>query len=197
MTPGHQADADPYGSAPPVIIGLLRGIDRLGLAGGWIAAGCLVTLTLLILAEILVRLLSRVIEAVPADIPVAWEYSSYLMGASFLFGAAVTLRAGGHIRVTLVLANVPRPVQRLLEIVASAVGVALTIFLAWSLLQFALEAFERDQTSISSATPLWIPQMAVVGGAALLALQMVGRLIQALFGLKLIDERLQVSSLAE
>lgn len=197
MTPGNDPDAELYGSAPAPVAGVLRWIDRLGLAGGWIAAACLVALTALILAEILVRLLSRVIAAVPADIPVAWEYSAYLMGASFLFGAAVTLRAGSHIRVGLLLAHVPPPALRLLEIAASAVGTALTAFLAWSLLQFALEAFERDQTSISSATPLWIPQMAVVAGAVLLALQMSGRLIQALFGLPLVEERLKISSLAE
>ena len=55
------------------------------------------------LAEITVRALSNFIPWVPADIPVAWEYSSYLMAACFTFGAAMTLRAGGHIRVTLVL----------------------------------------------------------------------------------------------
>jgi TRAP-type C4-dicarboxylate transport system permease small subunit len=187
----------PYGSAAAPVAAVLRWIDRMGFAGGWIAAACLVVLTLLILAEIAVRLLSDFIAAVPADIPVAWEYSSYLMGASFLFGAAMTLRAGSHIRVSLLLANAPPPVRRLLEIVSAAGGTALTVFLAWSLLSFALEAYERDQTSISSASPLWIPQMSLVAGAALLALQMVGRLIQALLDLPLEDERLRVSSTAE
>jgi hypothetical protein len=42
---------------------------------------------------------------VPADIPVAWEYSSYLMAATSP-SARDDLRAGGHIRVTLVLARV-------------------------------------------------------------------------------------------
>jgi TRAP-type C4-dicarboxylate transport system permease small subunit len=179
------------------VVAVLRWIDWMGFAGGWIAAGCLVVLTLLILAEIAVRLLSDFIAAVPADIPVAWEYSSYLMGASFLFGAAMTLRAGSHIRVSLLLANARPPVRRALEIVSAAGGTALTVFLAWSLWSFALEAWERDQTSISSASPLWIPQMSLVAGAALLALQMAGRLLQALLGLPLEDDRLRVSSTAE
>ncbi len=195
MTP--PAPGGPYGSAPAPVAAVLRWIDWMGFAGGWIAAGCLVVLTLLILAEIAVRLLSDFIAAVPADIPVAWEYSSYLMGASFLFGAAMTLRAGSHIRVSLLLANARPAVRRALETVSAAGGTALTVFLAWSLLSFALEAYERDQTSISSASPLWIPQMSLVAGAALLALQMAGRLLQALLGLPLEDERLRVSSTAE
>ena len=90
-------------AAPAPLRLLLDGIERLGRLDGWIGAACLVTLTLLMLAEITVRALSNFIPWVPADIPVAWEYSSYLMAACFTFGAAMTLRAGGHIRVTLVL----------------------------------------------------------------------------------------------
>ncbi len=78
----------------------------LGRLDGWLGAACLAALTCLMLAEVLVRALSDIFPWVPADIPVAWEYSSYLMAAAFTFGAAMTLRAGGHIRVTLVLARV-------------------------------------------------------------------------------------------
>ena len=74
------------------------------------------------LAEVVVRALSNIFPWVPADIPVAWEYSSYLMAATFTFGAAMTLRAGGHIRVTLVLARVSPAVRRWMETVLAAAG---------------------------------------------------------------------------
>ena len=109
-------------AAPAPLRLLLDGIERLGRLDGWIGAACLVALTLLMLAEITVRALSNFIPWVPADIPVAWEYSSYLMAACFTFGAAMTLRAGGHIRVTLVLGRLAPPVRRLLEIAASLVA---------------------------------------------------------------------------
>jgi len=79
---------------------------------------------------VIVRALSNVIEWVPADIPVAWEYSSYLMAACFTFGAAMTLRAGGHIRVTLVWARVSPQVRRWMETVLAAMGVFL-LRLSW------------------------------------------------------------------
>ena len=100
-------------AAPAPLRLLLDGIERLGRLDGWIGAACLVTLTLLMLAEITVRALSNFIPWVPADIPVAWEYSSYLMAACFTFGAAMTLRAGGHIRVTLVLGRLDPAARRL------------------------------------------------------------------------------------
>lgn len=180
-----------YDRAPAPVAATMRAIDALGRLGGYLGAACLFGLTLLILVEIASRnLLNK-------NIGVAWEYSSYLMGAGFLFGAAVTLRAGGHIRVSLLLANVGRGMRRVLEILSAAAGTALTGFLAWSLLQFTIRAYERGQTSPSSDTLLWIPQSLVVAGAALLALQMAARLVQAIMDLPLEDPRLQVSALSE
>src|SRR3954467_2379741 len=119
-------------AAPAPLRLLLDAIERLGRLDGWIGAACLITLTLLMLAEVIVRALSNFVEWVPADIPVAWEYSSYLMAACFTFGAAMTLRAGGHIRVTLVLARVSPRVRRWMETVLAAMGVFFCGFLGWS-----------------------------------------------------------------
>ena len=128
-------------------------------------AACLVALTCLMLGEVLLRALSDIFPWVPADIPVAWEYSSYLMAAAFTFGAAMTLRAGGHIRVTLVAGagaasrcgagwrpSLPRS------------GVAFSGYLAVAMVNFTWRSFASDQVSISSATPLWIPQALVTFG---------------------------------
>jgi hypothetical protein len=88
-------------AAPAPLRILLDGIDRLGRLDG----GCL--LTLLMLAEVATRCLSNFLPFFPPTISIAWEYSSYLMAASFTFGAAMTLRVGGHIRVAAADAAVP------------------------------------------------------------------------------------------
>ena len=80
----------PNAAAPQPLRSLLDGIDQLSRLDGWLGAGCLVTLTGLMLAEVAVRALSNVFPWVPADIPVAWEYSSYLMAATFTFGAVAS-----------------------------------------------------------------------------------------------------------
>src|SRR5947209_10782374 len=180
-------------AAPAPLRLLLDGIERLGRLDGWIGAACLVTLTLLMLAEITVRALSNMFPWVPADIPVAWEYSSYLMAACFTFGAAMTLRAGGHIRVTLVVGRLAPPARRLLEIAASLVATCFVAFLSIAMARFAWGAFERGQTSISSDTMLWIPESVVAFGMMLLALQFLARFLQALLGLPLEDHRIKAA----
>jgi TRAP-type C4-dicarboxylate transport system permease small subunit len=180
-------------AAPAPLRLLLDAIDRLGRLDGWIGAACLITLTLLMLAEITVRALSNFIAWVPADIPVAWEYSSYLMAACFTFGAAMTLRAGGHIRVTLVLGRLAPGPRRLMEVAASLVAMLFVGFLATAMVRFSWSAFERGQTSISSGTLLWIPEAVIAFGMVLLALQFLARFIQAVLGLPLEDHRIKAA----
>ena len=183
--------------APAVLRPLLNGIDWLGRLDGWIAGVCLAALTLLMISEVTVRALSNVFPWVPASVPNAWEYSSYLMAASFTFGAAMTLRAGGHIRVTLVLARATPELRRVMEVGAALGGTILTGFLAYAMVRFTWSAFARGQTSISSDTPLWIPESLITFGFLLMAAQFLARLIQAIWGLKLEDPALRVASVAE
>jgi TRAP-type C4-dicarboxylate transport system permease small subunit len=184
-------------AAPAPIRFLLDGLDRLSRLDGWLGAVCLCLLTMLMLAEVVVRALSGTIPGIPASIPVAWEWSSYLMAATFTFGAAMTLRAGGHIRVNLLLANATPTLRRLIEVFSALVGLAFTGFLAYAMIKFTIGSFERGQTSISSGTPLWPPQAVVTFGILLLASQFLARTIQALFGLPLEDARMKAGALVE
>ncbi|MHC4041388.1 TRAP transporter small permease subunit [Bradyrhizobium sp. 23AC] len=180
-------------AAPVPLRILLDGIDRLGRLDGWIGGGCLLTLTLLMLCEVATRFLSNFLSFFPPTISIAWEYSSYLMAASFTFGAAMTLRVGGHIRVVLLLKNAPVPVQRALEILSAAAGFAFMAFLTSAMAKFAFAAYTRGQVSTSSDTPLWFPEAVVTFGMLLLTLQFLARAIQAVLGLPLEDHRMKAS----
>ena len=188
---------NPNAAAPAALRPLLDGIDMLSRLDGWLGVGCLVALTSLMLAEVLLRALSNVIPDLPADIPVAWEYSSYLMAACFTFGAAMTLRAGGHIRVTLVLARVSPGVRRWMETVLAIIGTALCGFLAWSMAYFTWRSFDAGQTSVASATLVWIPQAFITFGIILLTIQFAARFLQAAFGLPLEDLSMRAGGVAE
>jgi TRAP-type C4-dicarboxylate transport system permease small subunit len=184
-------------AAPQPLRALLNGIDHLSRLDGWLGAVCLTLLTLLMLAEVILRALSNVTSAVPAHIPVAWEWSSYLMAATFTFGAAMTLRGGGHIRVALLINNVPRAVRRVLEVLCAAIALAFLSFLTYAMVKFTYGSFSRGQTSISSNTPVWIPQAVVTFGIFLLTLQFLGRTIQALLGLPLEDASFKAAAPSE
>jgi TRAP-type C4-dicarboxylate transport system permease small subunit len=180
-------------AAPAPLRMLLDVIDRLGRLDGWIGGGCLLTLTLLMLAEVTTRFLSNFLPFFPPTISIAWEYSSYLMAASFTFGAAMTLRVGGHIRVVILLKNTPPPIRRALEVLSAFAGFVFMAFLTSAMVKFAWGSFMRGQVSTSSDTPLWFPQAAVTFGMLLLTLQFLARAIQAALGLPLEDHRMKPS----
>jgi TRAP-type C4-dicarboxylate transport system permease small subunit len=159
---------------------LLRLIDVITKLDGWLGALCLTMLCLLMIAGIIVRTFSTLISWFPRDIPVAWEYSSYLMAVTFTFGAALTLRAGGHIRVRLLLSNSPPMVVRILELIVTVIALGFAIFFSVAMSRFAWRAYVLDERSLASSTPLWIPESLVAFGAVLLALQLLARLGQLL-----------------
>lgn len=164
-------------AAPAALRAVLDAIDRLSRLDGWIGGGCLLTLTTLMLCEVGTRFLSNFSDFFPASISIAWEYSSYLMAAAFTFGAAMTLRAGGHIRVMLLIGNAPPRLRQPLEIVAALFGLLFMTFLTYAMIRFCWGSYSRGQTSISSDTPIWIPQAAVTFGMLLLTLQFLARTI--------------------
>lgn len=160
----------------------LVAIDQIAKLDGWLGALCLVLLCLLMIAGIVVRTLSTVVSWLPRDIPIAWEYSSYLMAVTFAFGAALTLRAGGHIRVRLLLSNASPRLVLLLECISAAAGLAFATFFSIAMTHFSYRSFVLDERSLASNTPLWIPQAFVAFGAVLLALQLLARLGQLCLG---------------
>lgn len=179
--------------APKPVRIILDVIDRLGRLDGWIGGGCLITLTVLMLAEIGTRFLSEFFPFFPASLKVAWEYSSYLMAACFTFGAAMTLRAGGHIRVTLLVKNAPPALRFVLEAAAALIALCFMVFLTYTMIRFTITSFGRGHVSTTTETPLWFPQAVVTFGMVLLTLQFLARLIQVFLGLPLEDPRMKAS----
>lgn len=165
-----------------LVAALQRAADRLSVAGAMLAAACIVALTFLVLAEIVVAIASKVIPDVPNSIHVGWEYSAYLMGASFLLGAGMTLRAGLQIRVEMLLRAGHGRYARVLEGISSALGSAVSLFMAYTLVAFTLRTYGFGEVSQDSLTPLWIPQAVLALGAIILAAQMVARTLTCLVG---------------
>lgn len=177
-----------------VVDGFIRIVDALSIAATYAAAGCLVLLTLLMLAQIGVAALSKVVVSVRGDIPVAWEYGAYLMGATFMLGTAMTLRSGRHIRLGMFTDGARPPVRKYMDVLASAIGLALVGFLTFSLGRATVMAFLSGSTSIASRTPLWIPLSVFAVGCLLLALQLLARILAGLTGRPLESESMRVIS---
>jgi TRAP-type mannitol/chloroaromatic compound transport system permease small subunit len=184
-------------ATPSPAMAVLRAADGIGALGGIAAVLCLVTLLALILVEVGMGLLGKFLPAFAGGLSFSWEYSAYLMGAVFLFGAAAGLRAGSHVRVSLLLAQAKGRGMLLLEIVSTLIGLGVSGFLAWSLIRFTIRAWNLGQLSSGSLTPLWIPDALLSVGATLLALQFLARLLRVFLGLPTEDESLKAGGVAE
>lgn len=166
-------------------------VDALALLGGRVAMVCLVLMAALMLAQVTVAFLSKFTTAIRGDIPIAWEYGSYLMGTTFLLGSAITLRADRHIRLGVVIQHCGPATLRVLEIISAALALAFTVYLTIAFGQGTQRAVVMGTTSISSATPLWIPLSVFCVGTGLLALQFAVRLICAIMRFDLVNHKLR------
>ena len=91
MTTSTGPVATPH-TVPRAVGAFQRFADALALAATYLAATCLFALTLLVLAEVALGILNRLFKGLPKDIPIAWEYSAYLMGAAFMLAVDTLCR---------------------------------------------------------------------------------------------------------
>jgi len=162
------------------MIRFVRVVDALSLGGAAVAALALAATCLMMGAEVFAR------YVLGTDLPFSWEYSGYLMSAAFFLGAAYALRCGTHIRLGL-LGQLSRPRVRVAaETVATLLGLAVAVLLAWSFGDQAFQAWQRGAQSYTPMeTPLFVPQAVPAIGALLLCLQLAARLAAARAGLPL------------
>lgn len=149
------------------------GIEQLSLAGGALAAILLPAIAILMLLEIFMR------SFVGVSLSFSWEYSAYSMATVFFLGAAYTLRAGGHVRVTLLYELLPGSVGRILEFIASLLGLIIAAYAAVAVSKLALMSMKLGTTSFTpTRTLLFVPQSLVAIGLILLTAQFVARLLR-------------------
>ena len=151
-------------------------LDWLYRSCGVLAALCLAAIVLLILAQIIGRLLGFIV-------PSADDFAGYCMGASTFLAMAYTLRAGGHIRVTMVISHLPKSVARWLEVFCTGLGTVLTGYFAWFMIQMVRESYAFNEVSQGHlAIPLWIPQTTLAVGLVVLCLAFTEELWRAALG---------------
>ena len=154
-------------------------IDRLFQASGWLA-GLFMVLTLLsVLSSIVGRLLPTL------ALPGADAYAGYCMAVAAFLSLGVTLRHGEHIRVTLVLNRLPERMRDRLDIFCHFMALAVAALLTWYSIRLVRQSFLFNDISPGlDATPLWIPQVGMAVGSALLALAFTVELFDRLTGRK-------------
>ena len=149
----------------------------------YVAAGCLVLIAVLVGAQVAGRLydLLRVLFGnLPYGflVPSLAELSGYLLAAASFLALAGTLKRGAHIRVTVLLTNVPERARFWLELWGLAAGVAFVGFACWQLSLLSYDSFRFNEVSYGIILmPLWIPQGVMALGAATLLVALVDEFV--------------------
>ena len=147
-------------------------LDRIYDGAGWLAAVFMVGTLVFVALGILGRLLHFHVRGTDA-------YAGYCMAASGFLALAYTLRRNEHIRVTLLLNHVPPRARYTLDLWCHAVAVVLSGILAFysARLVWQSHAF-NDISTGNDATPLWIPQLGMAAGTALLFVAVTDALVR-------------------
>lgn len=149
-------------------------VDKVSFILHGAGAFCLVLITIMIGAEIASR------NFFDYSFSIVWEGGSYLLGASWFLSAAYTLRTDGHIRIQLFNRFLGSKGNRIVDIAASIIGIAICAVFFSALLQLTINSFTAHKTSFTPMqTPLFIPQ-------AVFALGMLGMLVQMIMRLFLL-----------
>ena len=148
-----------------------RPLDLLERVSLWTSAFCLVGMTLLMLAEIVLR---GVFNSTTEH---SDELVGYLLvGVSFLSLALCQSRGAFH-RVEMVQMRLGPRGQLVSSLVFNLLSFGYIAITDWYFLQFVMSSYRREaMASTVLATPLWIPETVMIVGATLLLLAL-GRAI--------------------
>ncbi len=142
--------------------------EKITMAAGYLSGFCVCAATVLILSEIVIR------STTSYTLYVSDEYTGYLMALSSMLGLAYVEREHGHIRMDLIdLLQKRFPYGlRILKCVAYCAAILVAVLLCFVSYGLFAKSFANGSRSMQiSATRLWIPQIFLVIGSALLALQ--------------------------
>jgi TRAP-type C4-dicarboxylate transport system permease small subunit len=152
---------------------VVRGLERLSEAGGYVAGAVSVLLTALIAVSVISR---RVFNA---PLLITEEISGYMMVALVFLGLAYTMKMESHVRADILLSHLPPRARAVLETIATLLALGFAGVLVAGSWRLAAEFYTQGTLSFRHLqTPLWIPGSLLVIGAVLLTLQLLARLLR-------------------
>ncbi|HEY7804979.1 MAG TPA: TRAP transporter small permease [Orrella sp.] len=151
-----------------------RFLDRLFTWSGYLAGIFLVTIAVLVVAQIVARFLGH-------QIPSADEFAGYSLAASSFLGLAYSFRSGSHIRVTLLTARLPSKAQRVLMLLVLAFTAVMIAIWAYNSMTLVWESYEFQEMSTGILRyPIWIPQLSMGIGVTLFCMAILEDLVNVL-----------------
>lgn len=163
-------------------------LDALYRAALWLAALCLIAIAAMVGLQLAGRLLDggmRLAGFAPYGFVILSlaEIAGNLLAAASFLALAATLRAGAHIRVTMILSMFGEATRRWIEVWALAATAAFAIYMTWSIGRFAYFSFVFNEVSPGIIpVPLGIPQAAMAIGLLVFSVALIDELWTVLKG---------------
>jgi len=163
-----------------------RYLDTLYRVTLWLSALCLVTIALLVGAQLAGRIIDGTLALLHlprTDFVILSldEICGYLLAAASFMALAGTLKAGAHIRVTMVLAAFNEGARRYVELFAFGFAACAAGYMTWHLAQFAWTSFRFNEVSTGVVrVPLAYPQATMTLGMLILTIALLDELVTIL-----------------
>jgi TRAP-type C4-dicarboxylate transport system permease small subunit len=153
---------------------LRRFLDRLYAASGALAALCLASICVLMLAQAAGREFGLLIRG--AD-----DITSWLCAASAFFALGHTFRHGELVRVGLLVDMLKPGPRRAAEIVALTATALFVGYMAWAATRFVYGSWQYKEVAQGLIQiPIWIPQMSFVLGILIFFIAVIDELVLVL-----------------
>lgn len=169
-------DSHPKAPSRPLsgpIGGYIRCMDALSLAAAMVA-GALLALGVIVVVEMVV-----VRYVLGQSTTWQTELTTFSITAAMLLGAPYVLKTGGHVAVTVLPDHLRGLPQKLMQLVASLVGLAFCLALAYGAWHYFFEAWNGGwETGTVWNPPLWPAILPFAVGASLLSLQYVAEMLR-------------------
>lgn len=160
-----------------------RFLDTLYRIALWLSALCLVVIAVMVGLQLAGRIVDGAMKLVGLN-PYGFvilslaEIAANLLAAASFLALAGTLKAGAHIRVTMLLSAVGERARTWLEVFAFGFATVLSAYLTWNIGSFSYYSLIFHEVSPGLIpVPLAIPQIAMTAGALILTVALADEFV--------------------
>ncbi|MBA4741488.1 MAG: TRAP transporter small permease [Azoarcus sp.] len=143
-----------------------RFLDTLYLLSGYLAAFFLMMIAVLVIAQVTARFFGVIFEST--------ETGGFCLAASTFLGLAHTLKRGCHIRVSLFIHKARGSTRKAIELWSTSVAAVVMGYVTWAAAHMVYESWFYEELSPGMmAVPIWIPQLGMLLGCAIVTIAFV------------------------
>lgn len=157
---------------------ILNLIERLSTAGMYVSGIGVFIMSILITIEILGRYFFGF------SLLVVDEWSGYLLVMVTFLGLAYTMQSKGFLQIEFLLNRLSRRKRNLFNLFLILLALVYSFIIGWKLILYTWSNYSAGTVSVSiSQTPLYIPQLFMPLGVALLILQLINEAVRSILRL--------------